>query len=193
MVSYGSVSLATRVASARALCAASQDPVMRAYVADALARLHLDDPTGHFITAIASYPIDAIVEAVAIFGGRTAGQISARYSRRPISLGHHLRHCPGPRGFGHHGRPVGRASSRQRPHPAPPRRRARAQRHEHPAPRRPHRCLHRLRGHRTLAVRESLLAACCCNGHQIHAQRRPPAPLSTRRTPRPGDLQSPKP
>ena len=178
---------------ARQTLAARQDPVVRAYVADALARLHLDDPTGHFITAIASYPLDAIVEAVAIFGGRTAGQISARHSRRPIPLGHHFEHCQGPRGVGHHGRPVGRASSGQRPYPAPPRTPAREHRHEHPTPKRPHRCLYRLRGHRTLAVRESLLAACCCNGHQIHAQRRPPAPLSTRRTPRPGDLQSTKP
>jgi len=55
---------------ARQTLAARQDPVVRAYVADALARLHLDDTTGHFLTAIARYPLDAIVEAVAIFGGR---------------------------------------------------------------------------------------------------------------------------
>lgn len=55
---------------ARKTLAARQDPVVRAYIADALTHLRLDDPQGHFLTAIAAYPLDAIVEAVAIFEGR---------------------------------------------------------------------------------------------------------------------------
>lgn len=55
---------------ARETRAARQDPVVRAYVAEALIRLCLEDPDGHFLTAIARYPLDAIVEAVSIFGGR---------------------------------------------------------------------------------------------------------------------------
>jgi hypothetical protein len=55
---------------ARETRAARQDPVVRAYVAEALTRLRLEDPDGHFLTAIARYPLDAIVEAVSIFGGR---------------------------------------------------------------------------------------------------------------------------
>lgn len=55
---------------ARQTRAARQDPVVRTFVDEALGRLDLDDPKGHFQTAIARYPLDAIVEAVAIFEGR---------------------------------------------------------------------------------------------------------------------------
>ncbi len=55
---------------ARQTRAARQDPVVREFVADALGRLALDDPTGHFLTAIARYPLDVTVDAIAVFQGR---------------------------------------------------------------------------------------------------------------------------
>jgi len=62
--------LLRRQERARQTRAARQDPVVRTFVSSALDRLELDDPNGHFLTAIARYPLDAIVEAVAIFQGR---------------------------------------------------------------------------------------------------------------------------
>lgn len=69
---------------ARRTEAARQDPVVRATIADAYQRLGLDDPGGHLLTATARYPLDAVVEAIAIFEGRRrAGtlpdQADARY------------------------------------------------------------------------------------------------------------------
>lgn len=50
--------------------AARQNPIVRRTIADAHARLHLEDPRGHELTATARYPLDAVVEAIAIFEGR---------------------------------------------------------------------------------------------------------------------------
>lgn len=55
---------------ARRTRAARQDPVVRQLLADAFARLELDDPRGNLLTAIAGYPLDAIVEGIAIFDGK---------------------------------------------------------------------------------------------------------------------------
>ncbi len=55
---------------ARQTRAARQDPVVRAIIADALTRLNLLDPTGSFLNAIAGYPLDAVVEGIAIFEGK---------------------------------------------------------------------------------------------------------------------------
>ena len=53
-----------------------QDPVKRAYLDDALARLDLSDPTGHFQSAIARYGLDDITDGIAIFKGkRNAGTL----------------------------------------------------------------------------------------------------------------------
>ena len=67
--------------------AARQNSVVRKTIADAHQRLGLDDPLGHELTATARYPLDAVVEAIAIFEGRRrAGTLSeekstARYLR----------------------------------------------------------------------------------------------------------------
>ncbi len=55
---------------ARETLAARQDPVARATIAHALVHLGLADPDGHFLTAIARYPLAAIVEGVAIYEGK---------------------------------------------------------------------------------------------------------------------------
>ena len=44
-----------------------QDPLIRATVEQALKRLGLEDPKGHFLTALASWPLDAILAGIAIF------------------------------------------------------------------------------------------------------------------------------
>ena len=63
---------------------ARRDPVIAALLDDAFARLGLLDPERHVRDAIACYPRDAIVDAIAIFSGkRTAGTppdgVDARY------------------------------------------------------------------------------------------------------------------
>jgi len=55
---------------ARLTLEARQDPVVREIIAGALARLGLDDPDGHFLTALARYPLNALLEAVATFEGK---------------------------------------------------------------------------------------------------------------------------
>lgn len=62
--------LAKKQERARKTRAARQDPVKRQTVSDALTRLGLQDPKGHFLTALAAYPIDALVDSIAIFEGR---------------------------------------------------------------------------------------------------------------------------
>lgn len=69
---------------ARQTKAARQNPVVRARLAAAYERLGLSDPDGHLLTATAGYPLDAVVEGIAIFEGRQqAGTlpegIDARY------------------------------------------------------------------------------------------------------------------
>lgn len=66
--------------------AARQDPKVRALLDAAFTRLHLDDPESHWRTVIASWPIDAIVDGIAIFERRSlAGTlpdgVDARYLR----------------------------------------------------------------------------------------------------------------
>jgi hypothetical protein len=56
---------------ARQTEAARQNPVVRKMLADAYHHLDLDDPDGHLLTATARYPIDAVVEAIAIYKART--------------------------------------------------------------------------------------------------------------------------
>jgi hypothetical protein len=69
---------------ARRTLEARQDPVVRQTLDDAFARLGLADPERHFRNAIARYPLDAIVAAIATFTGkREAGTlpdgVDARY------------------------------------------------------------------------------------------------------------------
>ncbi len=52
---------------ARKTRAARQDPVVRDLIKHAIERFDLSDPTGTFLTAIAGFPLDAVVEAGAIF------------------------------------------------------------------------------------------------------------------------------
>lgn len=59
-----------RQEKARQTLAARQDPVVRETITKALASLGLDDPDGHFLTALARYPLDTVVEAIAIFEGK---------------------------------------------------------------------------------------------------------------------------
>ena len=68
----------------RKTLAARQDPVVRAILGDAFGRLGLEDPEGHFLTTIARYPLDAVVEGIATYEGRQrAGSlpegVDARY------------------------------------------------------------------------------------------------------------------
>jgi hypothetical protein len=55
---------------ARRTRAMRQDPIVHALLDDAFARLGLDDPERHHRTAIASWPLDDIVEGIAIFEGK---------------------------------------------------------------------------------------------------------------------------
>jgi hypothetical protein len=57
---------------ARKTRAARLDPVMRALLDDAFARLRLLDPERHVRDTIACYPHDAVVDAIAIFDGKRA-------------------------------------------------------------------------------------------------------------------------
>ena len=75
--------------------AARLDPVIRALLDDAFARLGLLDPERHIRDAIACYPRDAIVDAIATFTGkRTAGTlpdgVDARYLLGITRNLHHL-------------------------------------------------------------------------------------------------------
>ena len=75
--------------------AARTDPVVRARLDAAFDRLDLIDPEHHTRDAIACYPLDAIVDAIAIFDGkRTAGtlpdSVEARYL---LGIVRNLHHC----------------------------------------------------------------------------------------------------
>jgi hypothetical protein len=79
---------------ARHTRAARRDPVIAALLDDAFARLSLLDPERHVRDAIACYPRDAIVDAIAIFSGkRTAGTlpdgVDARYLLGIVRNLHH--------------------------------------------------------------------------------------------------------
>jgi len=69
---------------ARATLEARQDPIVRALLDDAFARLALLDPEGHLRAAIARYPIDIVVDGLAIFAakrhvGTLPPDVDARY------------------------------------------------------------------------------------------------------------------
>ena len=71
------------------------DPIVRAILDDAFARLCLFDPERHFRDAIACYPRDTIVESIAIFiGKRNAGTlpdgVDARYLLGIVKNVHHV-------------------------------------------------------------------------------------------------------
>jgi hypothetical protein len=94
---------------ARQTRAARRDPVIAALLDDAFARLDLLDPERHFRDAIACYPRDAIVDAIAIFSGkRTAGTlpdgVDARYL---LGIVRNLHHC-------HEAEPITEALIRER-------------------------------------------------------------------------------
>jgi len=55
---------------ARQTRARRQDPVVRTALDDAFERLGLEDPDGHLRTAIASWPLDAVLAGIAIFEGK---------------------------------------------------------------------------------------------------------------------------
>lgn len=59
-----------RQEQARRTLTARQDPVVRRLLDDAFARLGIDDPTGSARSAIARYPLDAVVNGVASFEGK---------------------------------------------------------------------------------------------------------------------------
>jgi len=69
---------------ARRTLAARQDPHVRRALADAFGRLRFDDPDGELLNAIARYPLDAVVDGIAVVEGkRRAGTLpggaDARY------------------------------------------------------------------------------------------------------------------
>ena len=55
---------------ARQTRARRQDPIARAILDSAFERLALEDPERHLRTAIASWPLDAIIEGIAVFKGK---------------------------------------------------------------------------------------------------------------------------
>lgn len=55
---------------ARQTRARRQDPIARAILDSAFGRLGLEDPERHLRTAIASWPLDAIIEGIAVFEGK---------------------------------------------------------------------------------------------------------------------------
>ena len=63
--------LQTKQEKARATRAARQDPVVRARIEAAHQRLGLQDPKGNILTATAGYPLDAVLEGIAIFESKT--------------------------------------------------------------------------------------------------------------------------
>jgi len=74
--------------------AARTDPVLRDLLDNAFVRLDLADPDRHFRDALACYPLDTVVDAIAIFDGkRTAGTlpdgVDARYL---IGIAYNVRH-----------------------------------------------------------------------------------------------------
>jgi hypothetical protein len=63
-----------RQEKARATLAARQDPHVRAALAEAFARFGFDDPDGALLDGIARYPLDAVLEGIAVATAkRTAG------------------------------------------------------------------------------------------------------------------------
>lgn len=79
---------------ARQTRAARRDPIIAALLDDTFARLGLLDPERHVRDAIACYPRDAIIDAIAIFfGKRTAGTlpdgVDARYLLGIVRNLHH--------------------------------------------------------------------------------------------------------
>lgn len=62
--------LKTKQDKARQTRAARQDPIVRAIIDAAYRDLGLLDPKGHILAATARYPLDAVVEAIAIFSSR---------------------------------------------------------------------------------------------------------------------------
>jgi hypothetical protein len=69
---------------ARETLKARQDPVVRALLDEAFARLTLADPEGHIRVAIARYPVECVVDGIAIFEAKRAANtlpdgVDARY------------------------------------------------------------------------------------------------------------------
>ena len=62
--------LLERQRKARETLAARQDPVVRATISAAYQDLSLQDPKGNLLTATARYPLDAVVDAIALFKAR---------------------------------------------------------------------------------------------------------------------------
>ncbi len=64
---------------ARETLAARQDPIVRERILAAFDRLGLLDPHGHFLTGIARYPLNAVVDGIAIFEAKQrAGTLPER-------------------------------------------------------------------------------------------------------------------
>ncbi len=74
---------------------ARTDPVIRDLLDDAFGRLELLDPERHLRDAIACYPVDAIVDAIAIFDGkRTADTLPEGVDARYLfGIVKNLHHC----------------------------------------------------------------------------------------------------
>lgn len=56
-----------RLRQAQKTLAERQDPAKRAWLAQAFERLGIDDPKGYQLTAMATYPFDAVVEGISIY------------------------------------------------------------------------------------------------------------------------------
>lgn len=89
--------------------AARADPVVRNLLDDAFARLGLADPDRHFRDALACHPLDAVVDAIAIFDGkRAAGTLPAGVDARYLlGIAKNLLHC-------HQAEPITTALLRER-------------------------------------------------------------------------------
>lgn len=86
-IAAAKVALADRLRrqkQARETLAARQDPLVRKALAEAFERLTFADPDGRFLNAIARYPLDAVLEGIAVVIGKRAagtlpGGVDARY------------------------------------------------------------------------------------------------------------------
>lgn len=61
-----------RQEAARRTLQARQDPIVRQTIAAAFQRLGFEDPKGHLLDAIARYPLDPVIDGIALFEGKQA-------------------------------------------------------------------------------------------------------------------------
>lgn len=72
-----------RQEAARRTLQARQDPLVRATITAAFARLGIADPDDHLLDAIARYPLSSVVDGIALFEGKRAAGTLPRNLQQP--------------------------------------------------------------------------------------------------------------